>query len=159
VILLPLVVLVPLALTWRGEWDGIGWRATLLLLTLIPNVAIWGTFNPLQQTTVMFEKPDTAITRSLDELASTRPDGAIAAPGFFGAVPNGVGYRSVSHFIQTPSPQVFRKYFPNMSQEEFDLFFNRNMVVSLTNEKEPIFVAGNNVGLPIGTMRRYAATP
>ena len=90
-----------------------------------PLILGWGLFNPLQSTRVMFRKPETKITRDLDALAATRPDGAIAVSGVADAVLNGVGYRSVTHVLATPRPHVFRKYFPGMDERKFNAIFNR----------------------------------
>lgn len=132
-------------------------HAALTIVT-IPLVATWGWFNPLQDTRPIFEKPDTAVTRELDELAATRRDGAIAVRHIPDAVLNGVGYRSVTHVIATPSPELFRPYFPDMDEERFDVVFNRFMHVSLTDRSRP-FVAGIDVvRIPYRRMAQFAAT-
>jgi hypothetical protein len=133
-------------------------RVAVLLVALIPTMVVWGLFNPLQSTRVMFRKPDTAVTRKLDALAATRPDGAIAVLGPADAVLNGVGYRSVTHVLATPSPHLFRKYFPQMDEPEFNAIFNRYAHTSLTADAEPFVASADVIRLPIRTMARYAAT-
>ncbi len=132
-------------------------RLAILLVALIPTM-VWGIFNPLQSTRVMFRKPDTTLTRKLDTLAATRPDGAIAVFGPADAVLNGVGYRSVTHVVATPSPHLFRKYFPGMDEETFNEIFNRYTHVSLTMRAAPFIANPDVIRLPIRTMAKYAAT-
>jgi hypothetical protein len=132
-------------------------HAAILLTVLAPTLATWGTFNPIQSTKVMFEKPDTDVTRKLDALATTRPDGAIAVTGFAGAVLNGVGYRSVTHVLAVPSPELFREYFPEMDEERFNRVFNRYAHVELTAAKEPRVTQDSLIQLPVATMARHAA--
>ena len=133
-------------------------RIAILLISFLPLIAVWGLFNPLQSTRVMFRKPDTALTRELDELAATRSDGAIAVFGPADAILNGVGYRSVTHVLAVPSPHLFRTYFPGLDNERFDEIFNRYAHTSLTDEAEPRVVNPDGIRLPIRTMARYAAT-
>jgi hypothetical protein len=133
-------------------------RGALFLVALAPIVVGWGLFNPLQSTQVMFRKPDTDVTRRLDALAATRSDGAIALNGFSGAVLNGVGYRSVTHVIVTPSPHLFRPYFSEMEEEEFDEIFNRYAHVVLTTEPTVRVLRPDLLEVPVETMAAYAAT-
>jgi hypothetical protein len=124
----------------------------------VPTALVWGLFNPLQSTRVMFQKPDTEVTRRLDALAATRPDGAIAVEGIPDAILNGVGYRSVTHVLATPTPETFRPYFPDLPEDRFQMIFNRFAHFSLTDRPEPYVPSPDNVRLPLRTMSRYAAT-
>jgi hypothetical protein len=133
-------------------------RVAILLTALVPTAVVWGLFNPLQSTTVMFRKPDTAVTQELDLLASQRPDRAIAVDGFWGAVLNGVGYRSVTHVLTVPSPELFRVYFPDMDERRFDHVFNRYAQIALTERAEPYVQNMDIVRLPIRTMGQHATT-
>lgn len=129
----------------------------LLVAALIPTSIGWSLFNPLQSTKVIFEKPDTAVTRRLDALAAERSDGAIATEIVFGAILNGIGYRSVTHVLAVPSPDLFRKYFPDLDDREFDAIFNRYAQISLTRRPRPFVQQPDAIRLPIRTMGRYAA--
>jgi hypothetical protein len=133
-------------------------QAAVLLVVLVPTAVGWGLFNPVQKTDVIFRKPDTRITRQADALAASRPDGAIAVPTVPGAVLNGAGYRSVTHVIATPSPQVFRRFFPDLNERTFDRIFNRYAGISLTTRPEPFVARPDGIRVPISVMRRYAAT-
>lgn len=157
VVLLVLLVLCPLVVVVRRPSEN-AVRVALLLVALVPTALVWGYFNPLQSTRVMFRKPDTDLTRRLDALAATRPDGAIAVQGVPDAILNGVGYRSVTHVLATPSPETFRPYFPDMADARFNRIFNRFAHLSLTDRPEPYVASPDNVRLPIDTMSRYAAT-
>ncbi|HEY7178216.1 MAG TPA: hypothetical protein VH305_03485 [Gaiella sp.] len=156
-VLLPVAALLPLA-TVTGLREGMDWRASLVLVALLPTVAVWGLFNPVQRTTVMFRKPDTEVTRGLDTLAAEREDGAIAVDGFPGAMLNGIGYRSVTHSILTPSPELFRRYFPEIPEPRFQFLFNRYAFFGLTRASSPQLLYANAVLLPVARMSRYAAT-
>ena len=133
-------------------------RVAVLLIALLPTLVGWGLFNPIQSTKVMFRKPDTKITRQLDELAATRRDGSIAVEGIPDAILNGVGYRSVTHVLATPTPETFRRYFPDLEDETFDTLFNRYAHVSLTREADPFLASPDVIRLPLRRMARYAAT-
>ena len=75
------------------------------------------------------------------------------------AVLNGVGYKSVTHVLATPSPRLFRKYFPRLDERKFNQIFNRYAHISLTTEEEPRVTRSPDViRVPIQTMARYAAT-
>ncbi len=133
-------------------------RVAILGIALFPVVLGWGWFNPLQSTQVMFRKPDTKFTRELDALAATRMDGAIAVTGVADAILNGVGYRSVTHVVVTPSPQLFRPYFPEMDEREFNTIFNRFTHVSLTTHSQPFVVSDDVIRVPIRAVADHAAT-
>jgi hypothetical protein len=156
-VLLLVAAIVPFAIVARQSTSDAP-RAAILLVALVPSIVGWGLFNPLQSTRVMFRKPDTELTRELDALAATHPDGAIAVFGIADAVLNGVGYRSVTHVIATPSPELFRKYFPRMDESRFNEIFNRFVHVQLTHSREPEISSVDNIRVPLETMRRYAAT-
>lgn len=149
--------LVPFAFVARRAASSVAGVAALLV-TLITTTVGWAPFNPVQHTSVMFRKPDTPVTRRLDALARASPDGAIADSAAFGAILNGAGYRSVVHVIATPSPQLFRRYFPDLDEPTFDRIFNRYAQVTLTNRPQPFVANFDAIRLPIEVMSRYAAT-
>jgi hypothetical protein len=130
----------------------------VMLIALITTTVGWAPFNPLQRTDVIFRKPDTSVTRELDALARSRRDGAIAVDGYTDAILNGVGYRSVTHVLATPSPEAFRRYFPDLDEATFDRIFNRYAHVTLTNRPKPFVARFDTIRLPIEVMRRHAAT-
>jgi hypothetical protein len=107
----------------------------------------------------MFQEPDTVITRQLDVLSATRSDHAIAVTQIRDAILNGVGYRSLTHVIATPSPQLFRRYFPHMDERTFQTIFNRYAHISLTARPRPYVPRADAIRLPITPMSRFAATP
>jgi len=157
VVLIPLAALAFLVVAARRQAAPV-WRGAVFLVALLPTVIGWGLFNPLQSTEVMFRKPDTEFTRELDALAATRSDGAIAVSGVTGAVLNGVGYRSVTHVIVAPSPEVFRPYFPEASEEVLNEVFNRYAHVALTTKSHAGTPAPDLIYLPIERMAPFAAT-
>ena len=156
-LVVPLVLLIA-AFAMVGTRTTPAIRVAVLTVALIPTAVGWGLFNPLQSTRVMFRKPDTTTTRAFDALAATRPDRAIAVEGVPDAILNGVGYRSVTHVVVTPSPHLFRRYFPELEEDEFDRIFNRFAHVSLTSAPEPFVASPDVIRVPLSTMGRYAAT-
>ena len=157
-VLIPLLALLPFAMT-SDKSNMTAWRPAIVLLAITPVVMVWGLYNPVQRTDVIFRKPRTNVTRSLDLLAEQRPDHAIAAPGFSGGVLNGMGYRSVTHIIPTPSPNLFRRYFGTIEERDFNVYFNRYMNVGVADVKSPTLVNADYLQIPIQTMSRYAAVP
>jgi len=70
-----------------------------------------------------------------------------------------VGYRSVSQIIPTPSPQLFRRYFPRIKRDQFNYLFNRYATFAVADVTTPTIVTPDYVQLPLETMSRYAAVP
>jgi hypothetical protein len=159
IVLVPVVLILPWAYLQRSSARTDRWRLTLLLVAIIPTAIGWALFNPLQSTRVMFRTPQTPITDALNSLAALRADHAIAAPGFTGAVLNGIGYRSVIHTIPTPNPDAFKPYFSQLEPSLFRTLFNRYTSVILTGSRTPLLIARDVVALPLATMSQYAANP
>ncbi len=157
-LVLPLIVGVTGLVLVRGPQSGHVARSVILATALLPTIVVWGAFNPVQDTRVIFRKPDTRVTRELDRLAATRADGAIAVADIPDGILNGVGYRSVTHVLVTPDPELFRAYFPAMGEKEFNTIFNRFAHVSLTTRPRPYVVQNDVIAVPIRRMARYAAT-
>jgi hypothetical protein len=107
----------------------------------------------------MFRTPKTPITDALNSLAASRADHAIAAPGFSGAVLNGIGYRSVIHTIPTPNPDAFKRYFPQLNRSLFRTLFDRYTSIILTSFRKPALIARDVIALPLATMSQYSANP
>jgi hypothetical protein len=68
-----------------------------------------------------------------------------------------VGYRSVTHVLAVPSPELFRPYFPDMEEQRFEEVFDRFAHVILEDQPEPDNLRMDVVRLPIRTMSGYAA--
>jgi hypothetical protein len=158
-VLIPAVLLVPLAVRRPRSQVLPLWsiKVTAGLVALSTVVWGWALFNPVQSTRVMFRKPNTEVTRSLDRLAASRADRAIAVEGYSGAVLNGVGYRSVTHVITVPNPALFRRWFPFMPERRFNRLFNRYLRIGLTDARQPQLVRADEVLLPKQRMSRFAA--
>jgi hypothetical protein len=60
--------------------------------------------------------------------------------------------------IATPSPELFREYFPEMEEQRFNEIFNRYLHTSLTTGPEPFVANPDVIRLPLRTMARHAAT-
>ena len=135
------------------------WRVAVMLAASVPSLQ-WLLFNPVQSTTVIFERPVSTVTRSLDQLAARRPDGAIAPRIIFsGAILNGAGYRSVTHTIATPSPNLFRRWFPDLPERYFRNEFNRYIQLQTADVDSPELRGLDLVLLPANVIARHASVP
>jgi len=128
----------------------------LLAAVVLMNVAVFGHFNPLQPTRPIFHPPETAVLRQLREAAAKAPQGLVVDPRFYGATLNGLGFRSVSHMLQSPSLEFFRAYFPAMDPVQFNRIFNRYALVILSNVPVPLSNDADAIYVPIEAFRPVA---
>ncbi len=112
-------------------------RGTILATVALLNIAAFARFNPVQPAGPIFHVPETQVIRSLRRQAAETPGGYLVTPGYFGSILNGLGFRSVSHFLVSPQLGIFRRYFPSMKAEEFNTVFNRHAHIQLTEEPVP----------------------
>lgn len=132
----------------------------LALVAVLPVAATWAFYNPVQDSRAIFAPLDTAMSRSLDELATRRSDGAIAvnSPG---AILNGQGYRSVVHVLPIPQLATFAALFPNVEPAKRNEIFNRyaEYYLIFPDGEEPMVQGDGLVGLPANVIRRLASLP
>jgi hypothetical protein len=113
-------------------------RAPIVVIAVVlVNVYCFAGFNPLQSAKPIFQVPDSAVILGLQEEAAASPDGVLVHPGFFGAVLNGLGFRSVTHVLLMPRLAFFQPYFPYMNRERFNWVFNRYAHINLTQDPLP----------------------
>jgi hypothetical protein len=159
IVILPILVLGVVTVATRLPGTSSRWRIAVLIALSLPSLQ-WLFFNPLQSTTSIFRKPDTSVTRRLDHLAAKRTDGAIAPREIFsGGILNGVGYRSVTHTITTPSPDLFRQLFSGLPEHYYRNEFNRYIQLR-TSEVSVLRLRGLDlVLLPVDFISTYATVP
>ncbi|PZS98800.1 hypothetical protein A7X83_02315 [Stenotrophomonas maltophilia] len=120
--------------------------ATAALANLLGN----GLFNPVQPAGPIFAMDRTAVLHSLQARGSaTTAEGVLVAPGGFGGLLPGVGIPAVNHVLYLPQMDYFRRYFPSMSDDDFNFTFNRYHHITVAPEGDaPRVLQGDLVELP-----------
>ncbi|WP_241900330.1 DUF7657 domain-containing protein [Stenotrophomonas maltophilia] len=134
--------------------------ATLVLATAaLANLLGNGLFNPVQPAGPIFAMDRAAVLHSLQARGSaTTPEGALVAPGGFGALLPGVGIPAVNHVLYLPQMEYFRRYFPLMSDEAFNFTFNRSHHITVAPEGDaPRVLQGDLVELPAKALLAHPA--
>ncbi len=104
-------------------------------------------FNAFQSSKAIFAD-HAEIKSELDPLVN-KETGVLAAPGYFGATLNGLGYKSVTHVTPVPHLDFWRKMFPDMPQVAFDTVFNRYSHIILADVKQPETHFADQVQIPV----------
>jgi hypothetical protein len=116
-------------------------RGTGVLSAASPNTALlasaaalglmsFGTFNPIQSTTPIFEKPNTSVTAALDQRLDRDGRGYLLLPwgeSFFahtGLPLIGLGYPSLSYSTFDPALDLWSKVYPEVPPDQFRAVFN-----------------------------------
>ena len=110
---------------------------TMLGLVALLNIVGFGRFNPLQSAEPIFHVPDVDVLHELDKEAEKSPGHVIVDERFFGSTLNGLGYKSFSHVLTVPQLAFFRKYFPTMAADRFDVVFNRYARIQISDDAVP----------------------
>ena len=115
-------------------------RIPLLLIGVAAaNVFGFGRFNPVQPSRAIFDVPQTAVLRSKSAVFETP---------HYGAVLNGLGFRSVDHVLMSPQLEFFRKYFPAMDAGRFTWIFNRYATVHGSARAMPAATMLDGIEMP-----------
>ncbi len=153
-----LVLAVVVVIVLRRRRDPRAVAGAFALAAVLPAAAMWALYNPVQDSRAIFAPLDTQVSRSLDETASKRPDGAIAV-NFPGAILNGQGYRSVVHVLPTPQVDTFAAMFPDVPRDQINEIFNRYAELYIIPGSEPKLAGDGIVGLPAGVISQLATIP
>jgi hypothetical protein len=129
-----------------------------LVCAVLPTAALWATYNPVQDSRIIFTRHDTPVTRTLDAAADVRPDRAVAVP-MSGAVANGLGFRSVYHVLPLPQLDDYRRMFPHVPEDELNRIFNRYSEAIPVEGRHPQLLGEGVVGLPLDVVLGFAALP
>jgi hypothetical protein len=145
-------------IAWFGPSES---RALSLMLTVaFLNIYAFGRFNPLQPAGPIFDVPETDIVHNLREKAAASPGGVLFDAHSLGATLNGLGFRSVAHFLMAPQLTLFRSYFPTMDAQRFNQVFNRFSHIRLTEAALPdspsqvVIELPEEVFVPVRNIRR-----
>ena len=122
---------------------------SLLAACLAVNILGWSWVNPLQSARPIFADHDTPVMRAYREMQARDPRGWLVAEGMPGASLNGLGFKSISHVTIMPQLTFFRPYFPQLSDDAFNVLFNRFAHIRLDSIEQPELAAADAVLLPI----------
>jgi hypothetical protein len=134
-------------------------RHTCLLVIVGHGLWAFGTFNPIQSASVIFDRKPTPVTKSLDTLVENDASPRLAVPGFFGATLNGWGYPSVSHVLFTPKMDFWEGVFPDIETNELNQLFNRSAVIGLSLTSKSALVGPGHVRIPMHAVSTIFQNP
>lgn len=126
-------------------------HGTIIVLTaaLLGNVLAYGLFNPLQSAKTIFNvDTERVLDRLRERGAYTTPEGNILAPGTYGALLAGLDIPAMNHVLYYPQKEFFRRYFPTMPTDQFEMIFNRYAQVSFGGGTEPKLIAADHIEIP-----------
>lgn len=138
-----------LALAALGNRLGAFRPVAVLACAAAANAAAFGGFNPLQSAKPIFHPPEIPALASLDRLAARHERGWLVLHGSDGAWPNAFGYRSAAHVLFAPQLDWFRPLFPGLSEEDFQLYFNRAMYPVPSGRLSPSLLGDAALEVPI----------
>ncbi|WP_442254322.1 DUF7657 domain-containing protein [Stenotrophomonas pavanii] len=125
----------------------------VLLVALLGNIVSYGLFNPLQSAKPIFAMNKDRIEEFLKQSGAEQDaDGTWVARGHFGALIAGAGIPAVNHVLYYPQFAYFRKHFPDMPEEEFNLVFNRYAHISVGDGSRPQIIGADHVEVPMAAM-------
>jgi hypothetical protein len=122
--LLPVIACLFLLLTTKVIKTEFKFKA-LIFISLASNIFIFGKINPLQSAKPIFQPEASQAVEAIQKIAHESPDGIVALERFEGAVLNGLGFKSAGHALLTPQPQVYKRFFKSLPDDEFNNVFNR----------------------------------
>ncbi|WP_248785492.1 hypothetical protein, partial [Escherichia coli] len=94
-----------------------------------------GLFNPVQPAGPIFAMDRAAVLQAMQTRgARTTSEGVLVAPGGFGGLLPGAGIPAVNHVLYLPQMDYFRRYFPSMSDDDFNFTFNRYHHITVAPE-------------------------
>ncbi|WP_312240047.1 hypothetical protein [Pantoea sp.] len=114
-------------------------------------------FNPIQSAKAIFDK-HTVIKTKLDDYVDGKT-GVLAVQGYPGAILNGLGYKSVTHVTAVPAIELWKSYFPELPQNEFNKTFNRYSHIHLEAVNTPYAAAPDVVVVPISLFSNISYVP
>jgi len=111
----------------------------VLLLAAITacNLLTFGTFNPLQSATPIFDFHRSDLVKDLRKLGQVDPRGWVYLIGGYGAALNGLGVTAIDHTPMSPQQAFFAREFPELPSETRNYDFNRYAHIILAFQAEP----------------------
>ena len=129
-------------------------HGTILIISIAIGFWFFGRYNPIQSAWPIFNRPQTLVTQSLDELFKFEEQKKLAVPpftgnGFPGATLNGWGYPSVSHVQMSPYLEYWRRTFPELDADRFNKIFNRTAHIYLSQNPNLRLINTDIIHVPI----------
>jgi hypothetical protein len=115
-------------------WRKLRFRPLVIAACVVSNFAVFGIFNPLQSAKEIFTPKDSPFLAALRKMQNDDPRGWLTAGAAPGAVLNGEGFCAINHVLIYPQLQFFRKWFPDLTDKEFNSVFNRYAHVHVEHE-------------------------
>ncbi len=143
--ILPALLLASLLLRRRKD----GLATAIVLACVIVNVMGFGWVNPLQSARPIFAHVDSAMIQAYRHFQERDSRHWTVVPDVPGAVLNGIGLKSISHVLLAPQLAFLRRYFPELSDDQFNFLFNRYARLELEPMDGPRLLAADAVGMPI----------
>lgn len=140
--------------------SGIVIKRIIVIGAAVPNILVFGGFNPLQSTKPIFEKPKTIVFEKLDIILEQQGSEILAVPNdwcFVGATLIGYGYPSVSHAMFATHLKLWEKYFPNIEEKKFKEIFLRSAHIVVERSTEPRVLQSNVIGVPFSAFANYSS--
>ncbi|MBD7922538.1 DUF7657 domain-containing protein [Xanthomonas bonasiae] len=121
----------------------------VLTVALLGNLLTYGLFNPIQSAYPIFSLDREQVRQNLQQRgAATDANGVIVAPGHYGALIAGAGLPSINHVLYYPQLDFFKRHFSEMSDEQFQLTFNRYAHISVGDTEAPVIVGADHIAVP-----------
>ncbi|WP_147269668.1 DUF7657 domain-containing protein [Rhodanobacter denitrificans] len=122
--------------------------ALLLAASAACNALTFGTFNPLQSATPIFNQHDTDLIKDLQRLERIDARGWVYLNGWYGATINGLGIEAINDTPMSPQQVFFAHEFPDLSDFTKNNDFNRYAHIIPTFQAEPS-VTGDKLFVPL----------
>ncbi|WP_217534059.1 DUF7657 domain-containing protein [Vibrio metschnikovii] len=100
-------------------------KLMVLLLAMIPNIIVYGRFNPIQQAFPIFDLHQRSVVNELKLTASPTAPHWVITDQYRGALLSGLGINSFTSVLIQPQLSLFKQMYPNLSQDTFNDIFNR----------------------------------
>ncbi len=107
-------------------------KSVLILIAVVPNIISFSWFNPAQSAFPIFNLHARKEVSILQSSALKEAPHWVISRDYRGAILSGLGLNSFTSVLIQPQLGLFRKMYPEMSEEEFNYVFNRYGHVSLS---------------------------
>lgn len=131
-------------------------KSALLWMVLLPNLAAYAKFNPIQQAFPIFDLSNRQTIHAFNELANDGEPDWIIETGYPGAVLSGLGLNAFTTVLIQPNLPIFRHLYPTMPEYEFNQIFNRYAHIWLNDsEIRPYSPSPDVIVIPLRDISEY----
>ncbi|WP_047688564.1 DUF7657 domain-containing protein [Vibrio sp. ZOR0018] len=109
-------------------------KLMLLLLAMIPNIIVYGRFNPIQQAFPIFDLHQRSVVNELKLTANSTAPHWVVTDQYRGALLSGLGVNSFTTVLIQPKLALFKQMYPNLSTDTFNYIFNRYAHIFVSDE-------------------------